>query len=248
MNISVIHTHRITPKTTTANDIINRSISSFSEKSILVVTSKIVSICEGRVLQIGKKQKRDIIADEADYVLTGKDVRYGITLTRKHNILIPSSGIDESNGNGQYVLWPKHPQRSANDIRQHLCSRFSIQHAGVIITDSKTTPLRWGTTGIAIAHSGFMALKNYIGTPDIFGRTLKYTKASIVDGLAAAAVVAMGEGKEQTPMAVISDVPFVEFQTRNPTAKELTELAIDIHDDIYAPLLTSVTWKKSSKA
>jgi dihydrofolate synthase / folylpolyglutamate synthase len=243
MNITVFKTEKIAPKKTPLTDILNRVISTFTERSILVITSKIVSLTEERVVKIGAKSKHDLIIEEADYSLPS-DKKYDITMTIKNNILIPSSGIDESNGNGYYILWPENPQQTANMIREYLCTRFHLTYTGVIITDSKTTPLRWGTTGTSIAHSGFLALKNYIDTPDIYGRKLKYTKASIVDGISAAAVVAMGEGDEQTPLAIIDDLPFVEFQDRNPTEKELNDLKIDIRDDLYAPLLTSVKWIK----
>lgn len=243
MNISVVKTEKITSKKIPLTGILDSVISTFDERSILVITSKIISLTEGRVVKIGDKTKKELIITDADFYLP-TEKKYDITLTIKNNILIPSSGIDESNGNGYYVLWPKNPQQTANTLRSYLCDRFHIRYAGVIITDSKTTPLRWGTTGVSIAHSGFKALNNYIDTPDIFGRKLKYTKASVVDGLAAAAVVAMGEGNEQTPIAVINNIPFVHFQDRNPTKKELENLKIDIHDDLYASLLTSVKWIK----
>ena len=70
------------------------------------------------------------------------------------------------------------------------------------------------------------------------------TKVAVVDGLAASAVLVMGEGREQTPIAVINNVPFVKFQNRNPTEQELNELQIAIEDDVYAPLLKSVDWRK----
>jgi F420-0:gamma-glutamyl ligase len=65
-----------------------------------------------------------------------------------------------------------------------------------------------------------------------------------MDALAAASVFEMGEGAEQTPLAVITDLNKVEFQDRNPTQEELDFLKIDIEDDLYAPLLKSVEWKK----
>ncbi len=54
----------------------------------------------------------------------------------------------------------------------------------------------------------------------------------------------MGEGNEQTPLAVIKNIPFVQFQDRNPTEEELDELKISLDDDLYAPLLKAVKWKK----
>ena len=154
-------------------------------------------------------------------------------------------GIDESNGNGYYILWPKDPQKTANEARKYLARKFGLKKVGVIITDSKITPLRWGVTGSAIVHSGFAPLNNYIGDKDIFGRELKFTKTNIMDGLGAAAVMIIGEGNEQTPLAVIEDVPFVRFQQRNPTRKELAEVRITMmEDDLYRPILTSVKWRK----
>jgi len=70
------------------------------------------------------------------------------------------------------------------------------------------------------------------------------TQANIMDALAVAAVLTMGEGKEQTPIAVIQDVSFVKFQQRNPTKKELKDLRIAMQDDLYAPVLKSVGWRK----
>jgi F420-0:gamma-glutamyl ligase len=107
--------------------------------------------------------------------------------------------------------------------------------------------MRWGVTGMSLAHSGFGALKNYIGEKDLFGREFKFEKLNIADSLAASAVLVMGEGSEQTPLAIIEDLPQVEFLERNPTNEELKELKINIEDDLYAPLLKSVMWRKGNK-
>src|SRR5262249_11461727 len=159
-----------------------------------------------------------------------------------NNMLVPTAGIDESNADGNYILWPKNPQKSANAIREYLSNQYQLRDIGVVITDSKTTPLRWGVTGIALAHSGFLALNNYIGVPDIFGRKLEHTKVNVADSLAAAAAFVMGEGAEQMPMAILSDLPQVVFQQRNPTEQELQELHIHMEDDLYAPFLNAVSW------
>lgn len=214
------------------------------EKSILVVTSKIVSICEGAVIK--SANKHDLITREADrYLDVPLSQTYGVTITIKDHKLVANAGIDESNGNGYFILWPRNPFRSAANVWRFLRKKFSLNDLGVIITDSHVIPLQWGTRGRALAWCGIEPLKNYIGTPDIFGRHLHMTKASIVDGLAAAAVTVMGEGNEQTPLALITDVPFVSFTDRPPTKKEIDALTINPADDIYAPLLTCVQWKKT---
>lgn len=226
--------------------LIDAYIPSLHEQAIVVVTSKIVSICYGDVVpDDGSIDKKDLIHREANYYLGEQyPTPYGHMITVKNSVLIPSAGIDESNGAGNFILWPRHLQQRTNQLWEHLRQQRGLSRVGVIVTDSKTTPLRWGTSGIGLSWCGFEAFKDYRGTPDIFGRQLRTTKTNILDGLAAASVLVMGEGNEQTPLALISDLPFITFQDRTPTQEELANLAIDLADDIYAPLLTSVTWNK----
>lgn len=225
-------------------EVIDESIPTLSDNCVVAVTSKIVSICEGNLVEIGTRDKQELMAEQAEYFLPPKYSTYGFTITMKHNVLIPSAGIDESNGNGYYVLWPRDPQHTANQIREYLEKKHSVKNIGVIIVDSKTTPLRWGVTGVAIVHSGFDALNDYIGKPDIFNRPFKVEKVNVADGLAASTVLVMGEGNEQTPLAIVEDVSFIHFQNRNPSQQELDTLAISIDEDLYAPLLKHVPWEK----
>lgn len=223
--------------------VIEEALATIKERSVLAVTSKIVSICQGRVIKIGDEAKATLVRREAEYYIPPEESRYGITLTIKDGILIPTAGIDESNAEGNYILWPENTQEAANDIRSFLKRRFALHEVGVVITDSKTTPLRRGTTGIAMAHSGFKALNNYIGKKDIFGRKLHVTQANIMDGLAASAVLAMGEGAEMTPLALIEEASFIDFQDAGPTATQLASLDIPIEEDLYEPLLNSERWQ-----
>ncbi len=246
MRITSIKTDRIVPGRKLF-DILNRYLKKLPERSILAVTSKIVSICEGRIVPVDSVDKTKLIEEEADYFLPLEQSKYNVVLTLKHNMLIPSAGVDESNGNGYYILWPRDSQRTANEIRTYLTQRFKKKNIGVIVTDSRTSPLRWGTTGTVLAHSGFSALNSYIGQPDIFGRKLKMTKANVSEALSVAAVLAMGEGNEQTPLALIENVSFVRFQQRNPSSREVKKLSINPKDDLYASLLRGVSWQKGRK-
>ncbi len=225
--------------------ILKDSLPKLSDGDILVVTSKIVSICEGAVFKNdGSVEKHDLIKREADsYLDVPLSQTYGVTITIKDGKLVANAGIDESNGNGYFILWPKDSFSSATTIWNYLRNKNNVQKLGVIVTDSHIMPLQWGTRGRAMAWCGIEPLKNYIGRPDIFGKNLRMTKASIIDGLASSAVTVMGEGNEQTPLAVIKDVPFVKFQDHQPTKEEIDALTIKSADDIYAPLLTSVQWK-----
>ena len=240
MKVEAIKTRIIKPRDDIL-DILDKYLLILVEGDIVAVTSKIVAICEGRIVDNFNKSK--LIRKEADFYLPTKN-KSEIMLTIKNNILIPNAGIDESNANGKLILWPKNPWQSAEKIRKYLAKKFNLQKIGIIITDSKTTPLRFGTTGVALACSGFEPVKDYIGSRDIFGRKLEVTKANIADGLAATAVLVMGEGSEMTPIARISEVPFVNFNSSLSSSQMMDELTIKPEKDLYSPILNKVKWQK----
>ncbi|OGZ57709.1 MAG: hypothetical protein A3B96_00560 [Candidatus Spechtbacteria bacterium RIFCSPHIGHO2_02_FULL_43_15b] len=217
------------------------------EKSVLAVTSKIVAISEGRCVKISDiKDKDNLIKREADFYLDRQKVPDGyVMLTIKNNILIPTAGIDESNSNGYYTLWPEKPFSAAKKIYEFLSKNSGIKNFGVIISDSHTTPLRWGTMGIAMGFWGFYPLKDYRGSDDIFGRKLKITQSNIADALAASAVLLMGEGKEQTPIALIENADFLQFG--NYDFEKENPLAIGHDKDIYGPFVNAMEWKMGGK-
>lgn len=243
MKVTPVKTHKIS-KEDNLFDVLDKYIDKLSENSVVAVTSKIVSITEGRVVKIEDVDKDELVKQESQYFLPRDENPYHIILTITNNTLIATAGIDESNANGYYVLWPKNPQESANKIREYLSKKFGISNVGVIITDSKTTPLRWGVTAIAIGYSGIEPLKDYIGKEDLFGRKFEFEKLSIIDNFASAAAVVMGEGDEQTPMALILDIPFVVFTSKNPSNEEMKELRISLDKDLYGPILKKADWRK----
>lgn len=252
MKVTPIKTRKIiSGRNNNLFEVLDSYLPRLQEKSIVAVTSKIVAICEGRVVPVPADEKEKdmlknkLIIQESERYLPRTSNKYNVMLTVKGNAVSFSSGIDESNAAGFFVLWPEDSQKSANVIREHLVKKHKKKNIGVIITDTASVPLRWGQRGVfVLGYSGFAPLNSYIGKPDIFGRKLKMTSASIADALGTAAVLVMGEGKEQTPLAIVEDVPFVKFQRRNPTKQELDMLKMPLEDDLYAPLLTSVKWKK----
>ena len=229
--------------------ILDRYLPSLQEKSVVAVTSKIISLCQKNVIKKEKGvEKIDLIPLETDYYL-GREYprKYGQIISIKNHTLTASGGIDESNGDGYFILWPKNLQETTNQIWEYLKKKNNIQNLGVIVTDSKTSPLRWGVTGLALSWCGLEPLKNYIGEPDIYGQIMHAEKTSIIDSLATATTVVTGEGNEQQPLAVIEDANFVQFKDRPPTDAEIKGLQIDIKDDLFEPLLTSVKWEKGGK-
>lgn len=99
--------------------------------------------------------------------------------------------------------------------------------------------------GSAISYFGFKPLKDYRNTADIFGRKFEMETIDIPDALATAAVLEMGEGAEQQPLAVITDVPYVEFIQRKYTPKNPDDsFEMPEKEDLFYPFLSSVPWKK----
>lgn len=223
--------------------LLDDSLPELKEGSVLAISSKVVSLCENRAVPIADADKEALVAQESQLYLepVGK---YPYRFTITGNTLISSAGIDSSNGDGHYVLWPSDSQKTVNEVRQYLKKRFGLRSVGVIITDSISKPLRLGTTGVALAHSGFAALNNYVGTDDLFGREFAVSRANVAEGLAATAVMSMGEGTEQTPLCIVEDVPFVAFQDRDPTPQELSLLYFPLEDDVFAPLIANAPWKQ----
>ncbi|HBQ51275.1 TPA: putative folate metabolism gamma-glutamate ligase [Candidatus Daviesbacteria bacterium] len=216
------------------------SIKSLEENSVVAVTSKVVSIGEGRCIAIEKfKNKDELAIKETDKYLPRNTVPHGLVLhTIKNNLFIASAGIDESNGDGFYVLWPKDPQAAAKKIWQFLSQKFKVKNLGIIITDSRLVPLRRGVVGVAIGYFGFKPIRDYRGTKDIFGRKFEMETSNLPDSLATSAVLEMGEGSEQTPLAIITDVSYIEF------TKSFYDFSIPEKEDIFYPLFSAVKWKK----
>ncbi|MDP3993382.1 MAG: coenzyme F420-0:L-glutamate ligase [Candidatus Doudnabacteria bacterium] len=210
--------------------LMNDHLPSLYSGDILIVTSKIVAIHQGRCEKIGKKTKRELAMREADMYLPGKN-KYSF-LTIKDNAIISSAGVDSSNGRGYYILPPKNPNSEARKIRQFLKKKFKLKKLGVIITDSHSIPLHYGTLGISIGFSGFVPLREYTGRKSVFGAKLKTARSNIVDALAAAGTLLMGEGGEKIPFVIARNTPatFTEKNTYN-------ELVTDTKEDIYRPFL-----------
>jgi putative folate metabolism gamma-glutamate ligase len=223
------------------NRFVDAHLPPISEESVVVVTSKVVSICEGRTVPKHAITKEKLIQQEADIIIANTKLsNKRIVLTLKNNLLIPSAGIDESNGNDAYVLYPKDCFASAKQLWSFLRTKHRVQKLGILITDSHTTPLRKGVTGIALAWWGFDPLFSYIGKPDLYGHPLRVTCINVVDALAASAAFLMGEGNECTPLAMIENAPYMAF---NENLHAYHEVCIAPEKDLYQPLLKSLSLK-----
>lgn len=208
-------------------------IKELPEQSIVVVTSKIVALSEKRTAPNRTVQSKiDLIYKESDIVIP---TRY-VWMTVKDGMVMSSAGIDESNSeDGKLIMLPKDSFRTANRLRRQLMNKFKIKQLGVIVSDTRTFPLRTGAMGVAIGYAGFNGLNDYRGNNDMFGKRFNSVQVNIADGLTTAANLTMGEGSQQQPLAIIKDAP-VTFVNR--INKE--ELKIDIRTDLYKPLYLKI--------
>ncbi len=235
-----------TPRVSAGDDLdslIAAAVPTLAERSVVAVTSKIVALCEGRV-EPTTADKHTLTQREAELFTDPATSQWGIALTVNQGVLIPAAGIDESNADGMFVLWPADCAASAERIRDLLRKRDGLTDLGVVITDSTTQPLRRGVTGVALGRAGFHGVRSYIGEPDLFGREMHVSESNIADALAVAAVFVMGEGAEQTPIAVLTDLPGVEFDD----AIDPTDNHMPWADDIYRPLLDAMPWQKGGRS
>ena len=215
------------------------------ENSVIAISSKIVALCENSVVAKSEIDKYALIKSEADFYTEDNFSPWGYHFVRFRNGFLPGAGIDESNAGGDvFVLSPRDPMKTAEQIREFLSIKFSRKFLGVIITDSTMLPTRRGAIGIALGWSGFHPVKNSVGKKDLFGREFKFETQSIVGGLAAAANLPMGEATEQSPFAIISDADFVEFTGVAPSADDIRENVIEFDVDLYYPFFSLAKWQK----
>ncbi|KKU17914.1 MAG: hypothetical protein UX28_C0003G0092 [Candidatus Pacebacteria bacterium GW2011_GWA1_46_10] len=250
MHVTAIHTPLFQPGED-LHQFLAQNIAQLPEKSFVVITSKIISFAQNRLVPVDgsdRDLKHDLVRREADLYLEPTQSKYDLMLTIKNSILAVNAGIDQSNADNHYVLWPEKLQVTTNNIWQFLRQQFKVRELGVIVTDSKTVPLKWGVTGTAIASCGFEVLINKIGQPDLFGKRLEMTQVNVAEAVGIAAALEMGESDERRPLAVVTDVnqPVV-WQDRPPTEIELRALLIEPADDVYAPVLMNGQWKKGGK-
>ncbi len=232
MNIKTIKT-KIFKEGENLADFVKSNIRKVPENTVIVVTSKIVALAESRtriVTSIEDKEK--IIKEESEFAIKTKYT----WLTIKDGTVMASAGVDESNADGKLILLPKDSYKTAATLRTALMKHYGVKNLGILITDSRLLPFRAGVVGVALGYAGFKGVRDYRGSPDIFGRKLKMTRTDIADGLATAAVLGMGEGRERCPLALITDVQ-IEFKDRI----NKKELYIDPKEDIYGPLFNAIS-------
>lgn len=183
------------------------------ERDVLVVTHKLVSKAEGRLVEVGSDPQAhaDLIEREAAAVLRRRD---GLVITEtRHGLVCANAGVDRSNiAPGWAALLPADPDRSARRIRLRLEEEAGVK-LGVIISDTHGRAWRHGLVDVAIGVSGLAAIADHRGRRDAHGNILEVTEVAVADEAAAAAELVMGKAR-QIPAAVIRGLEFPDGEGR----------------------------------
>jgi len=209
---------------------------------IIAIASKVVSLSEKNIVSLAKVKPTisarilarrfemppefaQVVLDEADAVYGGVP---GVLLTLKNGDAVANSGVDRKNAPGESVVpWPLNPQRSAETIRRTVDRKLG-KRVGVVIVDSRVTPLRLGTIGLAIASSGFQPVRDARGMRDLYGRKVRMTLQALADGIAGAAHMLMGETRETIPFVLIQDAPI-----KLAAGKRAGSMTLPVKDCLY---------------
>lgn len=188
---------------------------------VVVVTSKIVSKVEGRLVKVPSDPeerdaaRRKLVEEEAVRIIA----RIGRTVITQNRLGIvqAASGVDASNvATNEVALLPADPDASALALRNGLRERLGVEVA-VVITDTMGRAWRNGQTDAAIGSSGLRVLHDYAGEIDVQGNELAVTEVAVADELAAAADLVKGK-LGSLPVAIVRGLSLVDDKS---TARDL---------------------------
>jgi coenzyme F420-0:L-glutamate ligase/coenzyme F420-1:gamma-L-glutamate ligase len=220
-------------------DSLKDSSFSIEDRDILVIAQKIVSKAEGRIvalkevtpsdkaLLLSEKTKKDpklveLILKDSNEILAAREDGL-LVVEQKSGFICANAGIDRSNvgpqnSSGQWVtLLPADPDSSAASIRDRIYE-LTNKRIAIIINDTHGRPFREGAIGVAIGVAGIEPIEDKRGCQDLFGYRLHTTSIAIVDEIASAASMVMGQAAEGTPVVLIRGM---SYQAVDSSAKKL---------------------------
>lgn len=204
----------------TIDDSLKKSSIVLENRDILVIAQTVVSKAEGRIVRLTDVTPSAQAIELA--ALCRKDPRLVEVILRESNEVIRSERshlitrhrlgyvsanacVDRSNvmpSRDWVCLLPEDPVASALRIMRYLRQSNGVD-IGVIISDSHGRPFRLGAVGVALAAVGFLPIRDYRGTHDLFGHELLTSTQAIADEIASAASLLMGQGKEGQPVILV---------------------------------------------
>ena len=187
-------------------DLIVAATTDIVDSDVVVVTQKIVSKAEGRLVEVDPydplSHKAAVEAESVRILRRRGDL---IMTETRHGFVCANAGVDLSNvARGQAALLPLDPDRSARRVRDGLRARLGVT-VGVVVSDTFGRPWRRGVTDVAIGVAGVAGVVDLRGTEDALGRTLMVTEVCVADEIAAAAELVMGKSSG-VPVAIVRGV------------------------------------------
>jgi dehydro coenzyme F420 reductase / coenzyme F420-0:L-glutamate ligase / coenzyme F420-1:gamma-L-glutamate ligase len=166
---------------------------------VVVVTQKIVSKAEGRIVPADERD--DWIARESAAIVAR---RGDLVITRtRHGLVCANAGVDASNvREGFLTLLPEDADASAERLGKELATWLDVGSLGVVVSDTFGRPWREGVVDVAIGCAGLPAIVDLRGTPDAHGRALETTVVALADAVAAAAGLVMTKA-DRIPAALV---------------------------------------------
>ena len=197
------------------------AVPGLDDGDIIVITSKIISKAEGRVIQADREQAID--AETVRVVARRGPTTIAQT---RHGLVLAAAGVDASNtAPGTVVLLPADPDSSARQLRKGLRARRRAR-VGVIITDTMGRPWRTGQTDTASGAAGLAPLRDHRGQADTFGTPLEVTVAAVADEIAGAADLVKGKTR-QVPVAIVRGLAELVTEADGPGAAALIRPAAE---------------------
>jgi len=193
---------------------------------VLVLTSKVVSKAEGRV--VAADDREQAITDETVRVVATREHSTGVTriVENRLGLVMAAAGVDASNTPaGTVLLLPVDPDGTARALRTALQSEFGVR-LGLVLTDTAGRPWRQGVTDLAIGAAGVEVLDDLRGQIDSFGRPLVMTVAAVADEIASAAELVKGKAAGR-PLAVVRGLGHLVTDDDGPGARVLVRTGDD---------------------
>jgi len=172
------------------------------ERDVVVVTSKVVSKAEGRL--VPGRDRDEAVATQTERVVARRGDL--VIAQTAHGFVCANAGVDASNVDaGSLALLPEDPDGSARALRAQLSSRLGVRELAVVITDTFGRAWRIGVVNVAIGTAGLPSLVDLRGRPDDRGRELEATEIALADEVAASSGLAMAKDA-RTPAAIVRGV------------------------------------------
>ncbi len=217
---------------------------------VIAIAQKIFSKAENRIVTL-----KDVVPSrkaEENAKITGKNAKFTELILRETKRIVKASrevllvednrglvcinaGIDKSNveGKGNFTLLPENPDMSAQNCRLEI-KKLTGKNVAVIICDTYSRPFRRGQVNFAIGVAGIKLFKDYRGKEDLFGLVLKVKNVAVIDEVAAAAELLMGQAKEATPVVIFKGLNSV---VESCDKCSINELRISSEEDLFRDAL-----------